>query len=176
MSALKSQYLQRINRNLFRSTANTIILYYDSSSKDLRVWFWPVNEIQNEDSDEKRIVRVTPSDLVVHRVTHNFHAPSCLCVLDSGSQVDYIESAIYLAGPNHGEDKGQYVMGCATESCGYFGECFTSELWNIVTVGLTFVCLLVPIEHLYSRRGLLLKKYQLRGKRSLNIWYFIQYL
>jgi hypothetical protein len=63
--------------------------------------------------------RIPPSDLLEHRRTHVFSTPTCLC----GSQLvepKDTETAIYIA--RSGEFAGQYVAGCASDSCGYLGK------------------------------------------------------
>jgi hypothetical protein len=56
-------------------------------------------------------VRVAPERLADYRIVYIFRNPCCLCAC---------ESAIYI--PVHGPHSGKYVAGCATRSCGYFGE------------------------------------------------------
>jgi len=125
-----SRYLRRIRRQERLNYA--LILHYDYESGDLRPWFWPVAENGQ---------RVTPSDLLNHRLSHQFRVPCCLCAYNTTTAI-YTESAIYLA--IQGEFSGEYVAGCATDSCGY----------------------LICLERMYSRRGLQLKKYPARNAES----------
>lgn len=64
-------------------------------------------------------IRVTPSDFPAYRTAHEFKVPCCLCAISAG---DYTECAIYLA--VKGKYAGEYVCGCAFDSCGYLGKCF----------------------------------------------------
>jgi hypothetical protein len=82
--------------------------------------------------------RVTPSDLAEYREAHSFRAPCCLCACSNPGNV-YTETAIYIS--TDGPYSGEFVAGCASDSCGY----------------------LVGIERMYTKRGLLLKKYPPRS-------------
>lgn len=62
--------------------------------------------------------RVTPSDLLAYRTLHDFRAPCCLCAVSTIGGL-YTECAIYLA--VQGQYTGEYVCGCAFNSCGYLG-------------------------------------------------------
>jgi hypothetical protein len=63
-------------------------------------------------------MRVPPSDFTNYRTVREFKGPCCLCASDAAAD-SYTESAVYLAlsGPYDGE----YVAGCASDRCGYFG-------------------------------------------------------
>jgi hypothetical protein len=63
--------------------------------------------------------RVTPSDLADYRITHQFRAPSCLCGCKTNN-ASYAETAIYIA--KDGPYSGEYVVGCASDSCGYLSK------------------------------------------------------
>jgi hypothetical protein len=122
------RYLRRIHRQ--ERLVPAIILQYDPTSRDLHPWFWYVHDwssqLQN-DAEELNYLnqrpvsrtgaRVTPTDLVEHRRAHDFKAPCCLCACSS---IVYTESAIYIA--VKGQYSGEYVAGCASDSCGYLSE------------------------------------------------------
>ena len=57
--------------------------------------------------------RVPPSDLLDYRAHHHFWAPYCLCTA---------ESIMYVA--VRGPYAGEYVAGCATDTCGYLSKSF----------------------------------------------------
>jgi hypothetical protein len=103
---------------------------------------------------------VPPSDLASYRVSHEFMPPPCLCIVISGSAVgvQYADSIIYLAVT--GEYWGEYVAGCPTGSCGYLSKSIYlySKIYLILNLSL-----LVGLERLYSKAGLLTKRYPLRG-------------
>jgi len=103
---------------------------------------------------------VPPSDLASYRVSHEFRAPSCLCIVPSGNAVGvrYAESAIYLAVA--GEYWREYVAGCPTGSCAYLSK---SIYLYSKTYLIPNLALLVELERLYSKGGLLTKRYPLRG-------------
>jgi hypothetical protein len=104
--------------------------------------------------------RVTPSDLTAYRISHDFTGPCCLCAHDT-AMPQYVESAIYMAfdGPFFGE----YVASCATNKCSYLGE---RDLHHCKMPS-NIKCV-VPIERMYGRLGLMVKRYQLRGKSSIQ--------
>jgi hypothetical protein len=66
--------------------------------------------------------RIIPSDLWMHRSTHHFRAPCCLCPLKdnipSNSGSDFVEAEISqeLQG-----QYGEYIAVCAKQACGYQG-------------------------------------------------------
>ena len=65
--------------------------------------------------------RVTPTELLNHRITHEFKAPSCLCAcINPGTS--YTESAIYLNVAIDSPYFGEYMAGCASGTCGYLGK------------------------------------------------------
>jgi len=122
------RYLQRIHRQ--RQAAPAVILHYDTASQDLGVWFWPVGQDGS---------RITPTDLLGHRVTHEFRAPCCLCASNTATGIGYTESAIYR--PTQGPHFGEYVAACALGRCGYF----------------------IHLELIYVKTGLILRKYPVRS-------------
>ena len=69
--------------------------------------------------------RVPPSDFDGYRVNYDFRAPCCLCANDAvGGR--YTESAVFLA--LDGKYTGEYVAGCASDTCGYIGGCSSAFL------------------------------------------------
>lgn len=65
--------------------------------------------------------RVVPSDLPLHRDSHRFLGPCCLCPLFiPNSQGLYVETS--MAYETSGFYSGQFVAKCAQNECGYFGE------------------------------------------------------
>lgn len=112
-------FLRRIR--IHQRLSPNIILQYDTTLQDLQVWFWYVyvtfgHYLVRTHSVFWRPVteagtRVAPPDLLSHRVDYGFRAPCCLCACNIG--VGVTESAVYV------DLSGQYVAGCATNSCGY---------------------------------------------------------
>ncbi|KIM71884.1 hypothetical protein PILCRDRAFT_16633 [Piloderma croceum F 1598] len=82
--------------------------------------------------------RVPPSDLLDYRVHYNFRAPCCLCIPNAHG-CGFSETAIYVA--LSGPYAGEYVAGCASDTCGY----------------------LINLERLYALRGLLVRRYPVRS-------------
>lgn len=101
--------------------------------------------------------RFNPSDLVTHRLTHDFLGPGCLCSLRDPQRPDFVESAIYLS--TMGSTTGEYVASCAYGQCGYFGEQRNSNL--AVDSRLNFM--LVFLERVFDKNGLPIKRYPARG-------------
>jgi len=64
-------------------------------------------------------MRVLPSELLHHRIAYDFRAPYCLCACNFGG-VTFTESSIHVA--VQGDYAGEYVAGCATNSCGYLSK------------------------------------------------------
>ena len=75
-------------------------------------------------SSERRPVdgnsRVPPDDLVVHRLTHNFLGPGCLCPLGTDEPRSFVEASIFCV--QTGRLVGEWVAACATGNCRFFGE------------------------------------------------------
>jgi hypothetical protein len=65
-------------------------------------------------------VRVQPSDLRYHRLSHQMLGPCCLCPLADSARPDFVEAAMYMA--SVGPYAGQYVASCAQDQCGYFSK------------------------------------------------------
>lgn len=84
--------------------------------------------------------RVPPENLSDHRQTHNFQLPCCFCAVTTTA---YTEMSIFVA--IDGDFAGEYVAGCQNDRCGY----------------------LICIERLYTKVGLPLKRYSLRGRISV---------
>ena len=64
--------------------------------------------------------RVTPSDLIEYRRSHDFKGPCCLCASLDADLASYTESSIFLATCR--PSSGKYVAACATGQCRYWGE------------------------------------------------------
>jgi hypothetical protein len=83
--------------------------------------FRPVNE-----SGE----RVTPSDLLAHRGSHEFKGPCCMCAASQGANptaaAPYTEASIFV--PAEGPFSGEYVAACAHGNCRYWGELLIAVL------------------------------------------------
>jgi hypothetical protein len=62
--------------------------------------------------------RVPPDELYLHRETHQYIGPGCLCPLLEPLTA-HKEAAIYLA--VNGLYPGEYVAECADDRCGYLG-------------------------------------------------------
>ena len=152
----------------------SVILHFDPEARDLRAWFWyvaicslwgldcfwnhdPYRPITNAGA------RVTPSDLMDHQAVYDFRAPSCLCASEFTAERQYTECAMYLA--QSGVYSGEYVAGCTFDCCGYLGK--TTRHVNLDLKA--WFCMLdsVSLERLYTRRGLLLERYPVRGKIAL---------
>lgn len=161
MSArLQNLYLTRIARQQAINLA--LFLHFDPTARDLRTWFWYVL------IDDKTLAmllnvcacrpvteegeRVTPSDLLEYRNTHQFRTPSCFCGCKN-NHATYTESAIYIAGD--GPYPGEYVVSCVSGSCGYLSK--SDSYLNVQTY--LIAVYLVCIERMYTQRGLLLRRY-----------------
>jgi hypothetical protein len=103
--------------------------------------------------------RVTPSNLLDHRRSHDFKGPSCLCASLNSSETAYTEAAIFMA--TRGPSAGKYVAACATGQCRYWGE---YRFIRIRKARLTHTYGAVSLEHFYHQLGLLVKRYRRRGK------------
>jgi hypothetical protein len=64
--------------------------------------------------------RVTPSELEAHRFSHVMLGPCCMCPFLKECPDDFSESAIFLV--TNGKYFGEYVVACAKNECGYFGD------------------------------------------------------
>jgi hypothetical protein len=105
--------------------------------------------------------RVTPSNLLDYRRSHELQGPCCLCASLSPDESAYTEASIFLA--KSGPSAGGYVAACATGQCRYWGN-YKFPLM-IVYISLTGPpTLTVGLEHLYNQRGLLVKRYPLLGE------------
>lgn len=60
--------------------------------------------------------RLSPDEFAIHRTTHKFRNPCCLCAANTGRYTELVVD-MDLSGPNVGE----YVARCSTDTCGYFG-------------------------------------------------------
>lgn len=63
--------------------------------------------------------RVPPSDIRLHRLSHDVLGPCCLCPLQNNVGESFVESTISMVG--HGLYAGEYVATCAKGECDYFG-------------------------------------------------------
>ena len=117
----------------------TVVLHYDHPSRDLRTWFWCVLSsspfactliIDFLRPVTEKGSRVPPSDLLDHRVHYNFCAPCCLCIPNADG-CGFTETAIYVA--LSGPYAGEYVAGCASDTCGYLSK--------LLYVPATVICL-----------------------------------
>src|ERR1700733_15182673 len=79
--------------------------------------------------------------------------------------VSYTESAVCL--DIDGPYLGEYVVRCATDACGYVGEqhVFFCQLIQYLTI--TYHP--VPLERMYARMGLHLKRYNVRRTLFMKI-------
>lgn len=108
------------------------VLHYDRTENGLQPWYWcaqsdlftccivihlvflcrrPVNEAGE---------RVTPSNLLQHRHSHEFLGPCCLCASLESDGSSYTEASIFVA--LSGPTAGQYTAACATGQCRYWGR------------------------------------------------------
>ena len=115
-----------------------------------------MNRPVNEDGE-----RVTPSNLLAYRLSHDFLGPCCLCASLSFDVSAYTEASIFLA--TSGMSRGKYVAACATGQCRYWGKYLSHSfsqrcLTNLVSMSI--VCL----EDHYHILGLLVRRYPRRGK------------
>ncbi|KAG2097262.1 uncharacterized protein F5147DRAFT_656396 [Suillus discolor] len=91
-------------------TCRFALLHYDSTSKSMIKWYWPV------DSDGKKI---PPSHLEKYRNGHDFKYLCCLCA-DGGGKGVYVETAVY-SWWNEIDKKIDWTARCASDTCGYRG-------------------------------------------------------
>jgi hypothetical protein len=107
--------------------------------------------------------RVSPSNLLEYRRTHDFKGPCCLCASLYADENAYTEASIFLA--KSGPCTGKYVAACATGLCRYWGE----SILNMVPIVYLRKCwYVVSLENLYSQRGLLVRRFPLRGMCNVN--------
>ncbi|KAG1777568.1 hypothetical protein EV702DRAFT_1197180 [Suillus placidus] len=89
-------------------TCRFALLHYDSASKSMIEWCWPV------DSDGKKIPLY---HLERYRNGHDFKYPCCICA-DGGGKGAYIEAAVYPWW-NEIDKKTDWTARCALDTCGY---------------------------------------------------------
>lgn len=66
-------------------------------------------------------MRVVPSDLPIHRESHQFVGPCCLCPLFlPNSEGLYVEASMCFE--TLGVFSGHFVAKCARSECGYYGR------------------------------------------------------
>ena len=156
------RYLRRISRHQQRG----YIFHYDSTVRDLRIWYWYVVVVQPcctvarwyatisrplSDADE----RIAPADLPNFRLTHEFRAPCCLCACQD-VEGNYTEAAMFIA--EDGPNLGKYMAGCASKHCGYLSECLSSSIWW-TTIFIIFC--LVCIDNMYTKINLVGRQFPL---------------
>ncbi|KAG2099569.1 uncharacterized protein F5147DRAFT_582567, partial [Suillus discolor] len=94
------------------SNRENAVLELDETREKLSLWHWPVND------DGERVV---PSDLVVHRRSHQFQGPWYLCALGGDNDPsDHREAVIIML--TRGAHVGEYVACCTSSKCGYIGR------------------------------------------------------
>ncbi|KAJ3524984.1 hypothetical protein NMY22_g10764 [Coprinellus aureogranulatus] len=134
------EFIERVQQSHFPpgpgENGPRAMLQYDPRVGDLRPFYWPT------DGEE----RVTPDKLGLHRSTHWFLGPCCLCPWLDGSS-SHVEAKIGLAqmvmdGEHAAEYLGQYVAMCAEQRCGYF----------------------VIVEHFFTHFSLPVKEYPKRAE------------
>ena len=103
--------------------------------------------------------RVTPSNLLEYRRSHDFKGPCCLCASVHSDEAAYTESAIFLA--VRGPSAGKYVSACATGHCRYWGKTLTRSYAYVNMASRTCT---VCLEQFYDQIGLLVKRYGPRGR------------
>jgi hypothetical protein len=64
-------------------------------------------------------VRVIPSGLGSHRLSHRLRGPCCVCPMRPGTTETYVETAIEVA--VRGRYAGEYIAVCEERECGYMG-------------------------------------------------------
>ncbi|KAI0374581.1 hypothetical protein BV20DRAFT_1048641 [Pilatotrama ljubarskyi] len=94
-------YRRRIAR-----TKNVVLSF---EGGELQAWYWPVNS---------RYERVTPDELVTHRLTHKFLGPGCMCALRNPTADAFVEASIFCV--ERGAHTGEWVAACASSACKYF--------------------------------------------------------
>ena len=156
------------------------VFQYNRFSNDLKPWFWYgycLHLVLSIDAHENNFAqrpvddageRVTPSDLLEYRNSHDFRGPSCMCASLDLDTAAYTESAIFVA--TCGPSTGKYVAACATGQCRYWGTSILLRSQPAVYVSnlpLHPARRLVCLEQLYSEHGLLVKRYAPRGQIML---------
>ncbi|KAH6913009.1 hypothetical protein BKA70DRAFT_1422552 [Coprinopsis sp. MPI-PUGE-AT-0042] len=124
------------------------VLHFDSGTKKLAIWWWPVYDEEDEAvliNPRLLNTRVPPGELEEYRRCHNISNPCCLCAYINDST--YTETRIGVVGVSkEGEDNkrtsGAYIAECAKQICGYS------------------ICL----EDFYTLPGLRVKKYTHRER------------
>jgi hypothetical protein len=120
-------------------TATNVVLQYDRDTVQLCGWPWwvidcaiyvhsssPGYAVARPIEDKER---VRPCMLRDHKVTHDMPGPKCFCSLKDRNLPADVEAAIYLV--PEGMYRGQYVVSCAKDTCGYFGESSLRSDWNV---------------------------------------------
>ena len=128
--ALRSDLLVKI------STSNRAVLELDEAGQSLQVWPWCVEsffwgrKLWIEHPADRPVndhgQHVTLSDLVAHRLSHEFWGPRCFCMLANYPQNTLKESVMVLL--TQGHYAGEYVACCAAKRCGYFGELLVTSI------------------------------------------------
>ncbi|KAH6918237.1 hypothetical protein BKA70DRAFT_1416243 [Coprinopsis sp. MPI-PUGE-AT-0042] len=103
------------------------ILHFDSGTKKLAIWWWPVYDEEDEAvliNPRLLNTRVPPGDLEEYRRCHNICTPCCLCAYINDA--NYVETRIGVVGVSEGgkvrdstELSGAYIAECAKQICGY---------------------------------------------------------
>jgi hypothetical protein len=104
---------------------------------------------------------VSPGALREYRGGYDFLGPCCLCPLlePLSKEPKFTEAAIYM--PVFGRYAGEYIAGCAQSRCGYVGQFpFPPKRESKL---FTYYYLPVPLERIYTKIGVPVKTYPLRG-------------
>lgn len=129
--------------------------------KSSQFFFLSLREILTSSFTDRPVLngrRVPPSEFSDFRRTHVFRYPSCLCAMESPDGSAVTESVIFMS--TTPGVAGEYVAACAKKKCKYFGVFFSKHFEFTQRL---ILALSVLIERFYSRYGLPVQAYPLRG-------------
>ena len=164
---------QRLLREV--RTARNKVLSFDPVLRKLVTWYWSVPKFEDH-TDNSHIMdrptdnnrrRVPPSDLPDYRNSHELNNPYCFCSLFVKS-VRATRNEIAILIETVGAYSGEYVVKCAKNECGYFGESMPPTFQHGHSGG-TSLFATAPLERLYDQIGLRGKTYPLRGKSQNSV-------
>jgi len=102
-----------------------------------------------------------PSDLNIHRDSHVFFGPCCLCPLVENDARNIVEAMMVMDNPKN-RPVGEYVAKCARQKCGYFGQWLRVQPFNLNDAHRDKVFL----ERIHGRAGVPSRTYPLRREST----------